>query len=135
MCWGRSGFLIVDLASQGQWNILPVRCQNPYSGSFAGRGTHPSLATRKGSTAEVVRARYQNCSSKLFLSFDASEPRSLQQRRLCKNHNFGTATSCHSPNIDFAVQKSEAAKLSVAISFPNAIQFCVEFGKHCFSDC
>ena len=38
-------------------------------------------------------------------------------------------------NRDCAVQKSEAAKLSVATSFPNAIQFCIVYGKLCFSDC
>ena len=135
MCRGRSGLLIVDLTSHGPWHTCPLRSQKQYSGSFAWLQNHPSLATREGATVEVVKARYQNCSSKLCLSFDESEPRSLQQRRQCKNHNFGTATSCHSLNIDFAVQKSEAAKLSVATSFPNAIQFCVVFGEHCFSDC
>ena len=92
MCRGRSGFLIADLAFDGQWNIFPVRSKKPYSGSFACLGNHPSFSSRKGSTVEVVLARYQNCLSKLCLSFDAKEPRSLQQRQPCKNHKIGTAT-------------------------------------------
>ena len=137
MCCVREdlAFLTVDLAFHGQWHVFRVRRQPQCRGSFAWLGNHPSLATRKGATVEVVKARYQNCSSKLCLSFGANEPRSLQQNQLCKNHNFGTATSFHSLNIDFAVQKSEAAKLSVATSFPNASQFCIVYGKLCFSDC
>ena len=49
----------------------------------------------KRSTVEVVKARCHYCSSKPCLSFGAKEPRSLQQTRLCKNHNSGTATSLH----------------------------------------
>ena len=74
LCLGASAFPIVDLTSHGQWNILPVRSQKSYSGSFAWRGNHPSLATCEGAIVEVVKARYQNCSSKLRLSFVANEP-------------------------------------------------------------
>ena len=108
--FGNHYFPIVDLTSHGQWHTSPVRRQKPYSCSFDHGGNHPSLATFKGATVEVVKAGYQNCCSKPCF-FSPCEPRSLQQKQLCKNHNFGTATSCHSLNIDFAVQKSEAAKL------------------------
>ena len=108
---GSTAFLIVDLTSHGQWHTSPVRSKKPYSGSFACLGNHPSLAAFKGASVEVVKARYQNCCSKPCFFFSPFEPRSLQQKQLCKNHNFGTATSYHSLNIDFAVQKSEAAKL------------------------
>jgi len=51
------------------------------------------FVNRKGVTVEVVKAKWHDCSSKLFLSFGTNEPRSLKQRQLGKNHNFGTATS------------------------------------------
>ena len=72
LCLGSTAFSIVNLTSHGEWNILPVRCQKPYSGSFAWRGNHPSLATLKGATVEVAKARYQNSSAKLCLSFGAT---------------------------------------------------------------
>ena len=87
---GRSGFNIVDLTCHGQWNILPVLCQKPYSTGFA------NLANRTGASVQVVLARCHYCSSKMCLSFCANGPRSLQQMWLCKNHNSGTATSQHS---------------------------------------
>ena len=93
LCLGSFAFLIVDLTFHSPWHTYPVRGQKPYIGSFAWLGNHPSLATRKGATVEVVKARCHNCSSKLCLSFGANEPRSLQPRPVCKNHNSGTATS------------------------------------------
>ena len=86
VCLGSTAFLIVDLTSHGQWHTNPVRRQKPYIGSFARLGNHPSLATRKGVTVEVAKARCQNCSSKLCLSFVANEPRSLQQRQAPRNY-------------------------------------------------
>ena len=80
---------------QGLWHIFQVRCQPPCSGKFACLGSHPSLAHRTGATVEVVKARCQNCSSKLCLLFGPFEPRPLQQIRLQKNHNCGTVTSYH----------------------------------------
>ena len=79
----------------GHWHIFRVRCvaSHHFSG-FACLGSHASLTTRKGATVEVVLAKCHYCSSKLCLSFGPfSDQRSLQQRRLCKNRNFGTATS------------------------------------------
>ena len=95
MCCVREdlAFLTVDLAFHGQSDICQVRCQKPYSGSFAWLGNHPSLATGKGVTVEVAKARCHNCSSNPCLSFGANEPRSLQPQPVCKNHNSGTATS------------------------------------------
>ena len=89
--WEDLAFHIVDLASHGQWNIFPVRRQPPCSVEFACFG-NPSLATRKGATVEVARATCHYCSSKLCLSFGPFEQRSLQQRQLCKNRNFGIST-------------------------------------------
>ena len=94
-------FLIVDLTLHGQWNIFPVR---------------PSLANRKGASVEVVLARCRHCSFKLCLLFSPNQSRSLQQRQLPKNHNFGISSyKLPSSNLVLkgvcVVQKSEAAKL------------------------
>ena len=45
-----------------------------------------------GASVEVAKARCHYCSSKLCLSFGPFQPRSQQQRRLCKNHDVGTAS-------------------------------------------
>ena len=50
------------------------------SGSFAWLGSHPSLATRKDATVEVVLATCHKCSSKLRLLFGPFGPTSLQQK-------------------------------------------------------
>ena len=74
----------------------------------------PGLANGTRASVEVAKARCQNRSSKLCLSFGGNWPRSLLQMRLCKNHNFGTATSQHSKmvlNRDCAVRKSDVARL------------------------
>ena len=92
LCLGSSAFLIVDLTLHGQFHTFPVRCQAPCSGKFACLGSHPSLAIGKGVMAEAAKAKGQNCSSKLCLSFGANELRSLQQRQLRQNYNFGTAS-------------------------------------------
>ena len=70
------------------------RRQPSCSGSFAWLGSHPSLATRKDATVEVVlpRCRCHNCFSKSCLSSVPFGPTSLHQKRLYKNNNFGTAT-------------------------------------------
>ena len=75
---GSSAFLIVDLTFHGQWHIFRVRRQAPCSGKFACLGNHLSPATHKIFTVEVVKAMCR---------------KTLQQRQLCKNHNFGAATS------------------------------------------
>ena len=73
-----------------------VPCQPRRSGGFACLGSHPGLANCTGASIEaVIVARCTGCSSKLCLSFDPFQPRSLQQRRLHKHYNFGTATSYH----------------------------------------
>ena len=69
-----------------------VRRQPPCSGGFACLGSHPGLANCAGASIEgVIVARCKDCSSELSLSFVPFEPRSLQQRRLHKNYNFGTS--------------------------------------------
>ena len=83
-------FLIVDLTLHGQWHICQVRCQPQCSGSFACLGSQSSLVNRTNKPVEVVKARCHSCSSMLCLS--ANEPKSLQQRQLCKNQNFGPDT-------------------------------------------
>ena len=70
-------------------------------------GSHPSLATSKDATVEVVLATCHKCSSKLCLLFGPFGPTSLQQKRLRKNHNFGTATRVEI----MQSEKCEAAKL------------------------
>ena len=60
---GSSAFPIVDLKFLGQLRIGQIRCQRPCSGKFACLGNHPSLATRKISIVEVVRARCQKSST------------------------------------------------------------------------
>ena len=85
VCVGEAlAFLIVDLTFHGHWHICQVR---------AWLASHPSLATRKDATVEVVLATCHKCSSKRCLLFGPFGPTSLQQKRLRKNHNFGTATS------------------------------------------
>ena len=86
LCMGSSAFLIVDLTFHGQWYNAGTM-QAPCSGKYDCLVSHPSLAT-----VEVVKAKCYNRSSKLFLSFGPFEPRSQQQRRLCKNHDVGTAS-------------------------------------------
>ena len=62
-------FSIVDLTFHGQWHIARVRCEPPCSTKFTCLRNHPSLATRKGPTVKVARARCHYCSSKLCLLF------------------------------------------------------------------
>ena len=80
LCWGSSAFLIVDLTFHEQWHSFRVCCQPSCSGSFACLGSHPSLATRRGATVEVVLATCHKCSSKLCLLFGPFGPTSLQQQ-------------------------------------------------------
>ena len=47
---------------------------------FAWLGSHPSLATRKDATVEVVLTTCHQCSSKLCLLFGPFVPTSLQQK-------------------------------------------------------
>ena len=89
--WEGLAFFLVDLTFHGQWHVFRVRRQSPCRDSLACVWSHPGLATCKGSPVEVVKAKCHNCSSKLCLSFGPFEPRSLQQRWLCKNYMSGTA--------------------------------------------
>ena len=73
-----------------QWHIFWFRRQPKCGGRFAWLSKLPGLATCKGATVEVVKARCHNSSCNLCLSFGPFETRSLQQRRLCQNHNVGT---------------------------------------------
>ena len=57
-----------------------VKIDASYHGSFAWLGSHPSLATRKDATVEVVLATCHKCSSKLCLLFGPFGPASLLQR-------------------------------------------------------
>ena len=81
-----------DLTFHGHWHSSRVRCQPSCSGSLAWLGSHPSLATRKDATVEVVLATCHKCSSRLCWSFGPFGPTSLHQRQLRKNQHFGTAT-------------------------------------------
>ena len=74
LCWGSSAFLFVDLTFHGHWHSFQVRCQPSLSGSLAWLGSHPSLATRKDATVEVVLATCHRCSSKLCWSFGLFGP-------------------------------------------------------------
>ena len=105
---------MVDVTFHDQWHLFQVRRQPPCTDGLARLGRHPSLANRTGSTIKGVVAKLQNCSSKLCSAFGRFESRSLQQRRLQKHFNFGTATSYHELRVlnrDCAAQKGEAAKL------------------------
>ena len=99
--------LIVDLTIHEHWHICQVGRQPLCSTSFAWLGSHPSLATRKDATVEVVLTTCHKCSSKLCLLFGPFGPTSLQQKRLHRNHNFGTATRVEI----MQSKKGEAAKL------------------------
>ena len=112
LCLGSSAFLIVDSTFHDQWHAFGVGHQEPCSGKFARLANHASLAICKGATVEVLKARCDHCSSKRCLSFGANAPRSLQQMRLCKNHNSGTATTLSKLVLtrDCAVQSSEVAR-------------------------
>ena len=125
LCLGSSAFLIVDSTFQGQWHIFGAGHQE-CSGKFACFANHASLAICKGATVEVLKARCDHCSSKRCLSFGANAPRSLQQMRLCKNHNSGTATSPHC-----AVQSGEVTRYPLV--FPRGFRFA--FWKIWLSHC
>ena len=92
-CARSSGFLIVDLTFHGQRHLYQVQRQPPCSDGLSCLGSHGSLHNRTGASFEVAVARFKNCSSRLFWSFGAFEPRCLQQQCLRKNCNFLTATS------------------------------------------
>ena len=78
---------------------------------------------------EVDIARCQHSSSKPCLLFGPCEPRSLQEKWLRKNYNFGTAASFHGLKVvlskEFAEHENEAVKFEVGTSFLTAIQICV----------
>ena len=59
-----------------------LRCQPSCKGSFC-LGSQPSLATCKGVTVEVVKARCHYCSSKLYLSFGPFETEALYSKGGC----------------------------------------------------
>ena len=85
-------FLIVDLTFHCHWHICQVRCQPSCRGSFAWLGSHPSLATCKDATDEVVLATWHKCSAKLCFFFGPFDPHLYSKRQLRKNQNFSTAT-------------------------------------------
>ena len=90
--------LIADVTFHDQWHLFQVRHQS-YSDCFASLGSHhSSLGNRTGDTITGFVAKFQNGFSKLCSVFCRFESVSLQQRRLRKNFNFGTATSCHGLN-------------------------------------
>ena len=99
--------------------------------SFACLASHPNLATPKGATVEVAKARYLNCSP-IWAKISTAKA-AVQESQLWDCYQ--PALSQMVLNRDCAVQQSEVAKLSVATSFPNAIQFCIVHGKLCFFDC
>ena len=70
LCWGRSGF------SDCWFDI------------WACLGSHPSLATRKGATVEVVLAWCPICSSGLCLFFGPFETTDLYSKGSCASINF-----------------------------------------------
>ena len=74
VCVGEDlAFLIVDLRFHGQWHLFQ-QC----SDGFACLASHRiGLASRMGTSFNVVVARFKNCSSTLFWSFGAFEPRCL----------------------------------------------------------
>ena len=87
---------------------------SPWGGSFACPVIHSTLATRTSATVEVGLARCHYCSSTMYVSFGAKEPRSLQQTQLCKITTLGLLPAGrvqNGLNIKCAVPKSEAAKL------------------------
>ena len=96
LCFGSPAFLIVDLTFHGQfqWHLFQVQRQLPRSDGFACLGSkRSSLADRTGAAITGVVAKFQNSSSKLCSVFGSFEP--IQQRRLHKTFNFGTAASYH----------------------------------------
>ena len=101
-----AALLIVDLTFHGQWHICQFRCQPSCSGKFDWLGSHPSLATRKDATVEVVLPTCHKCSSKACL---LSVPFGCERMQLPDSYEL--AGSKMILNIDCAVQKSEAAKL------------------------
>ena len=74
---------------------------------FACLGSHSSLATRKGTSVEVVKAECHTCSSQLCFSFGANEPTALQQAAAQESQLW----DCYQLAGSKTVAKSEAAKL------------------------
>ena len=62
------------------------------SGSFAWLGSHPSLATRKDATVQVVPATSHKCFPSCVCDLAHWGGHLYSKRQLRKNHNFGTAT-------------------------------------------
>ena len=67
-----------------QWHFW-FRRQLKCGSRFAWLSKHPGLATCKGATIEVVKARCHNSSCNLCLSFGPFETRSLQQGDCTRN--------------------------------------------------
>ena len=81
VCFGGSlAFLIDDLTFYGRWHIFRVDRHRQCSGSFACLGSRPSLASRTGTTVEVVVASCHNRSSQLCWKCGPRGLRSLQQK-------------------------------------------------------
>ena len=79
VCFGKAlAFLIVDLTFHEQWHSFGFQCQPSCSGSFAWLGSHPSLATRKDATVEVVLPKCHKCFFQAALLFSPFVPTCLQ---------------------------------------------------------
>ena len=107
---------VFDLTFHGQWHLLQVRHQPPCGDGSACLGSNRcSLANCTGATIEVVVSKCQDCSSELCMLFGPFEARYLHQKRLCKNHSFGTATIHHGLKVvlnrECAEHENEAVKL------------------------
>ena len=109
--------------------------------------SHPGLANRTDASVEVGAARSQNCSFRLCYSLDLRETRSLQQTRLHKNCQFGTATSDHrlkwsqgtpalcrraTEDIAFLIRLHPPCSDSFCLSWEPP-SFCQSLGRHCWS--
>ena len=99
-----------SLTFHGQWHIFQVRSQPVCKGSFVCLGSNRSLANRGDATVEVVLARSQSCPPKLRPDLYNKEGY-VPMRQLQLWDSFQRAWSKTVLSKDFAVQKSEAAKL------------------------
>ena len=118
-------FLIVDLTFHGQWHNVPVRYQPDCSGSLACLGSHPSLANSHGCdcwSCKCQASKCPNCSSTLCMFFGPFELRSLQQRQIRKNHNFGTFSRVSSDHLAFPLRHLRPSLCKLCISL-NPVEF------------
>ena len=130
LCRGSSGILIVDLTFHAQWHLLLVRRQLPCSDGYACLRSHPILANPTGATVWSRHSKLPTIGfSKLFWLFHPFEARSLHQRPLRKNYNFGTPASYHGQKVVLnrvrgcPDPKNDTVKLQVGTSFPEHSSF------------